>query len=588
MNCTKCGKEIPEGENKVCEDCQKIIQEEIVSEEKIVEEALPEEKAIEETVSTEANEPTEEAKETETAEEKVADEKETEENEKETTDEVTVKEEKPEKKFEVSKEKEDGKKGIKVEIILLIIIAVALVVLCCVKFSNGSLEIGTSRVETRIGDNVGNTIGNIRNYGYGTIQKNWIYYIAPNEEITGYGIFKVKTDGTDNQELFMQEDGIVSLNINGDYLYFISMSSETNKIYKIKTDGTELTLLNDTDVDMYCYEIYVVNNNIYYFGADYDIYKMDLKGENKTLVSDTKTGYLGITDKYIIYNQYIDEESSEIETYIMDLKGENKKPLVEGERTYSTDIQGNYVYYTNEGGQICRVKIGNASSKEVLHEITAYNVFLNSMNVLGNYIYYMDIENETGTVCIYKIKADGTDKEPTMITELKSYSIFLNILDDWILYMDGDDQYGYINLIKADGSKEVELFKVDISEIPDNTEYLESTAEDFKEYEGNYANSKGETITLLANGLRKNDPEDMKITKPEPLGDGTYIWYCVVSDEESFLGIVYPIGVPVTLYDISDPEGDEVIEKSLDVVCLYYGQDAPLKGYSEDSIYYKK
>ena len=34
MNCTKCGKEIPEGENKVCDECQAKVLEEIASEEK--------------------------------------------------------------------------------------------------------------------------------------------------------------------------------------------------------------------------------------------------------------------------------------------------------------------------------------------------------------------------------------------------------------------------------------------------------------------------------------------------------------------------------------------------------------------------
>ena len=34
MNCTKCGKEIPEGGNKICDECQKKLLEDIVNEEK--------------------------------------------------------------------------------------------------------------------------------------------------------------------------------------------------------------------------------------------------------------------------------------------------------------------------------------------------------------------------------------------------------------------------------------------------------------------------------------------------------------------------------------------------------------------------
>ena len=160
---------------------------------------------------------------------------------------------------------------------------------------------------------VGNTISNIRNYGYSVSDGKWYYYVSPNDAGTLTEINKIKANGKDDTVLYSTAKTIVSLNEHGDYIYFIEVDTQTyfeledsldNKIFRIKKDGSSATpeLLNDNDFDNDCLEMYVVNNSIYYSGTDLKIYKMGLDGQNRELVSDTKTGYLGITDKYILYN----------------------------------------------------------------------------------------------------------------------------------------------------------------------------------------------------------------------------------------------------------------------------------------------
>jgi len=405
MNCTKCGKEIPEGENKVCDECQKKVLDDIVSSEN------------------------EKAKETP----------------------------KKEEKFKVSKNGDEKKKSGKIKIIVIIILLVIIAGIGYVEYSTGKISsiLGFSNYE------VGSTIGNIRNYGYAVTQKEWIYYLSPDEKGEKIGIFKVKTDGTDKQQLFMSSGEVVSLNIKESRLYFIVTDVEGNKICSLQTDGTDYTVLNVGDMNEYCYEIYVVNDYIYYIGVDSHVYKMGLKGEDKTLVIESGTGYLGITSKYIVYNKLIDEEEADYVTCIANLDGTNERPIVEGKRLYSVNIENNYVYYTNEDKHICKVKIDDSSTDVVLAEITAYN-----MNVLNGYIYFMnyvDIENEDYTVGIYKIKIDGTEKEGTLIKTLESYSSFINVIGDWIIYLDSTEETGFINLVKIDGSKTIELYRLDFS-----------------------------------------------------------------------------------------------------------------------------
>ena len=204
--CTKCGKEIPDGDNKVCEDCQKKLLEEIANEEK--------------------------------------------------TEEIEKKKDKEEKKEKTNSKNEskNEKKGNK-KIFFIVGIIILLVIIACVAFFVYKNYKNTT--------GVGNTIGNIRNYGYAAIEGNWIYYLAPNEDSSQVGIFKIKTDGTEKTELLMNEgDGqteIVSINAVGDYVYFISISSNEgntedtidNKIYRMKTDGSDLEVINDNELNNY-------------------------------------------------------------------------------------------------------------------------------------------------------------------------------------------------------------------------------------------------------------------------------------------------------------------------------------------------
>ena len=185
---------------------------------------------------------------------------------------------------------------------------------------------------------VGNTIGNIRNYGYAVKDGDWIYYVSPNKETTKVGIYKIKEGDLEQktkEELIMDSWDVLSLNVSGNYLYFIGISQNPhsqsdaidNKIYRMKKDGSDLQIINDNELDNDCYEIYVVDNSIYYIGTDYNVYKTDLNGRHKEVVLENGTGYLGISDKYIIFNVE-NKDTADFVTYISDLNGKNERPII--------------------------------------------------------------------------------------------------------------------------------------------------------------------------------------------------------------------------------------------------------------------
>lgn len=422
MNCIKCEKEIPEGENKLCEDCQKELMKDISKEEK--------------------------------------------------------KAQKEKNKKERAK-KEPSAKMKKIKALVnknkfFLIGALVIIIL---------LILAASVFSTK---NTGNSIGNIRNYGYATQSGNWIYFLSPDEKSEQLGIFKMKEGDNEQkskQQLVMDKWDILSLNVSGNYVYFIGIlpienditsdkvgdaentqidiGEVDNKIYRMKTDGSDLEVINDNEFDEQCYEIYVVGNHVYYIGKDYNIYKMDLDGNNKQVVIENQTGYLGLTDKYIIYNVENEDQTDYI-TYIADLNGKNARPIIEGTRLYSINIVGEYIYYTNEAKAICKVKTDGTNQK-VLYETTAYN-----MNVSGNYIYYLNYEDEANsnyTVCIYRVKTNGTTAHPEIIKKLETYSSFIDVMNDWIIYMDSSEKEGFINLLKTDGKEEIKVYSLDYTKL---------------------------------------------------------------------------------------------------------------------------
>lgn len=423
MNCTKCGKEIPDGKKEICKECKKEIK----------------------------------------------------------------KEEKMAKKYNndnVGKEK-NKKASIKEKVFCIgaIIFVVAILLVICIFINSNK---------------AGNTIGNIRNYGYAVEADNWIYYLAPNEDSTQIGIFKVKNNGKDNKQIYMSEIDIVSLNVYKDYIYFIGTAPESyleaddvdNKIYRMKTDGTGLEVLNDNELNNDCYEIYVVNDQIYYIGINAEICKMDLNGANKAVVADYGTGFLGITKDYIIYNSKTDKEDEYV-TYIMNIDGTDAKPIIEGKRIYSVNIEGKYIYYSDVDKRLFKTEIGSGVEEVVYDDIEAYN--LNTNEGYAYYLNYLDPENSNYKVCLFRVKLDGSTEVPEKLKELETYSSFIDVVGDWVIYMDSSEDAGFINLVNKHGKeKEVELYRLDYDAFYESLDYSDTQVDATNEAEGAPENAEGE------------------------------------------------------------------------------------------------
>ncbi|MPN37187.1 hypothetical protein SDC9_184703 [bioreactor metagenome] len=106
----------------------------------------------------------------------------------------------------------------------------------------------------------------------------WVYYV---NESDGSRIYKMRTDGTEKTPLNDEESGY--MNVAGDWIYFTN-ESDGGKIYKIRTDGTERTILGGDK----CSYINVADGWIFYANQSDGgkLYKIGIDGTGCTKLSD--------------------------------------------------------------------------------------------------------------------------------------------------------------------------------------------------------------------------------------------------------------------------------------------------------------
>lgn len=336
---------------------------------------------------------------------------------------------------------------------------------------------------------VGNTIANIRNYGYVVTDEKYLYFMAPNDEGSALGIRKIdKNNLTGNSQMLIENNWeILSLNYMDGYLYFITMADPEdksqedkvdNKIHRMKTDGTEDTVINDNDFNNECYEIYVVKDKIYYIGTDECIYYMDLDGNNKTKLNDNASGFIGITEDYIFFNKITESEKDEnnntsvidYETYMMNLDGSNEHAVIEGEKLYNISVVDSYIYYQSKNGYPSKVKI-DGTENEMISDEVCY-----SMIVTEEGIFYLNYYQENGVnagVGVYRMNLDGTNK--TELTKLDSTSEVLCEFDNWLYFSDNDENEGRFEIVSKDGKQLITLYSLDLSVYDETDENTQDT-----------------------------------------------------------------------------------------------------------------
>ena len=168
----------------------------------------------------------------------------------------------------------------------------------------------------------------LSDYGISQLLVDDNIYFKANSGVDVLNLLKYNLDGTDKK--IINTGNIGQLIKGGDYIYFINYS-DNNSIYKVKTNGTELTKVVEGPINftlVYANPIDgntnmgVIDNYLYYINTkdNNKLYKTD--GSNISVVIDSAINSIYIKDNYI-YCDYKDYSKSGI--YLLDKDGKEIK-----------------------------------------------------------------------------------------------------------------------------------------------------------------------------------------------------------------------------------------------------------------------
>jgi hypothetical protein len=263
---------------------------------------------------------------------------------------------------------------------------------------------------------LGNLPSNILNFGMVAQSGDWIYYSNSSD---GWGLYKVKTDGTHRTKL--TDYPVRFINVMDDWVYFCDfVFEEPSYLIKIKTDGTEQTIISKDAA----YGVIIRDDRIYYTNDGF-IYQIDLDGKNKRNMLDTRVNGFTLVDNYIFFRKSTDSMIYKVKI------GDTKSDLVVNKVVEQFVVVDGWIYYTlypEDGDNLYKITINGENDTKLSDDIVSYP------NVMGNWVYYTNYSDQAN---VYKIDLEGRNK--TKLTDERGIEI--NVIDDWVYYARGASLY---------------------------------------------------------------------------------------------------------------------------------------------------
>jgi len=280
---------------------------------------------------------------------------------------------------------------------------------------------------------LGNSSGNIENRGHATQEQGWIYFctyesglfkmkldgtdttvLSQGQCITNINvkdgwvyylfsncIYKIKTDGTEKTLLLKENGSIDKLIVIGDWIYFRYLPNNNDSrgyIIKIKNDGTEMTKISNITTQTLYYD-----NGWFYTDLNVELTKIKIDGSEIIRLADEQPEAISVTNDWIYYETVVDWQNKIFARHSIKKDGSNSQKVDEGTRNYFMNFSGDWLYYTAgayDKGILYKMKPDATSRSLILNEKVCF------INVVGEWIIYQDGWNgETR-----RIKIDGTNK----------------------------------------------------------------------------------------------------------------------------------------------------------------------------------
>ncbi|MCR4694249.1 MAG: DUF5050 domain-containing protein [Pseudobutyrivibrio sp.] len=310
----------------------------------------------------------------------------------------------------------------------------------------GFYKYQTSRIYYNEGNVNGNTIGNLYGNGLFCQHGEKVYFANPMDQDS---LYVMNPDESDVKKL--ADDRVYYLNADDHYLYYSRNDNQdhsqmaflnvaTNALCRLKQNGKDITILDDSVCDACA----LCGNTVYYLRYDEDfgttLYTVGIDGEVRDQFMDSAVDPRCIYGDKLYYAGVVSDHNIRM----LDLTN-GSDSLIYPEGAWMPTIEGSYLYFMDldNGERITRIPLGGGD-KEV---ISSYGT--SDYNIVGNAIYYQTIK--AGTDGLYRI--DLSSLNETMVMPGQFHSI--NCTSDYLYFRDffSDTMY-HMNL----RTRKVEVF----------------------------------------------------------------------------------------------------------------------------------
>jgi len=266
-----------------------------------------------------------------------------------------------------------------------------------------------------ISSKYGNTTGNVSNAGLVAEENGWIYYANSSDD---YKLYKMKTDGT--QKTKLNDTKTSQINVLGGWIYYRDYGIY-GYLYKVRIDGTGNAFLEDSNAR----NISVTDDGWIYYTDNSYMYKVRFDGSDDKMVGYfTKYAYPVIVDGFIYASLEGDRK-----LYKHNLSTDNSVALT-NERVSHINVVDKWIYYINiDDNRIYKMKTDGTNRMKVNDSWTE------GLNVSNGWAYYVNSEDRS----IYRIQLDGTNEQRLNDTP----STNINVISNWIYYEDPTNEKYY-------------------------------------------------------------------------------------------------------------------------------------------------
>lgn len=276
---------------------------------------------------------------------------------------------------------------------------------------------------------LGNTLGNINNYGISTENEDYIFYVYDNMDIIRADKdFQNKVHLTENKD----GQGIDYLNLVEDWIFY----RKGGKFHRMNIDGSNIQTIYNMS---HLLDVHIIGNWIYFINPedDFKIYKMDINGQSLDRFLNMSVTDIAIFEDRLYFSLPILSEGygkGRIES--ISLEGYDRRIELD---TMASDItiQDGYFYYMNPRDQLYRAEMNSDKGPEIL-----VNKRISSYIITNSGIFYTlhlsgqpDIIDGDG---LYRIDFDRSNDELILDCEIFGH---LSHVGDYVLFSSFDEHY---------------------------------------------------------------------------------------------------------------------------------------------------